>query len=129
MDVSRLKRILVADDEKDWRDIHRMALETVGGFTVKICSGGNEALQAAPGFKPDFLALDVMMGDMTGMELVTRLREIPGLKDIPAIFLTARAQKHEIAEYKNNYGVIEVITKPYDPMSLPGQIREIWESL
>lgn len=129
MDPNRLKRILVAEDEKDWRDIHSMALESAGGFTVKICSGGQEALKAAAGFKPDLLALDVMLGDMTGMQLLTSLRELPECKDVPAVFLTARAQPHEIAEYKNEYGVAEVITKPYDPMSLGERLREIWRGL
>jgi len=128
METDRLQRILVAEDESDWQDIHRMALETMGGFTVKICSNGKEALKAAPGFKPDFLILDVMMGDMTGMQLLNELRALPDFADTPAIFLTARAQAHELEEYRS-YSVAEVISKPYDPMSLAERIRGIWSAL
>ena len=126
MDPSGLKKILVVDDEADWRDLHQMALENVGGFTLKLCDGGKMALKAAPAFKPDFMVLDVMIGDMTGMDLLKQLREVPSLQKTPAIFVTARAQAHESAEYKT-HDVVEVITKPYDPMTFADQIREIYK--
>lgn len=128
MDKSRLKRILIAEDESDWQELHRMSLETVGGFTVKVCANGKEALKAAPSFKPDFLVLDVMMGDMTGMELITQMREVPALAETPFVFVTARAQPHELKEYES-YGVADVISKPYDPMSFAERIRTIWSEL
>ncbi len=123
-----LKRILVAEDEEDLREIARMALETFGKFTVKMCVSGNDAIAQAPGFKPDLILLDVMMPGLTGPATLTLLRKNPALVAVPVIFCTARAQKHEIKEYLA-LGAVEVITKPYDPIRLAERIREIWKGI
>ena len=58
MSSDTLQRILYVEDEPDIQAVARIALETVGGFTVQICSSGEEALQAAIEFAPDLLLLD-----------------------------------------------------------------------
>jgi two-component system OmpR family response regulator len=63
---------------------------------------------------------------MDGPTTLRKLREIPALTNIPAIFMTAKIQMKEIAEYKE-MGVLEVINKPFDPMRLAQQIREYWD--
>jgi CheY-like chemotaxis protein len=121
-----LKRILYIEDEADIRAVARIALESVGGFTVKICSSGEEALDSAAGFAPDLILLDVMMPGMDGPTTLAALRRIPELADTAAMFMTAKVQPQEIAHFKS-LGAVDVIAKPFDPMTLPAQITEAWK--
>ena len=122
-----LSKILYVEDEPDIQEVARMALEMVGGYTVTICSSGEEAIATAPGFDPDLLILDVMMPGMDGPTTLSELRKIDSLANKPAIFLTAKVQPQEVAEYKE-MGAIDVIPKPFDTMSLSATVLEIWSS-
>ncbi len=123
-----LSRILYVEDEQDIQEIARMSLETVGGFTVKTCDSGPEAIEVAPKFNPDVILLDVMMPGMDGVTTMAKLREIPALAETPIVFVTARVQAHDIQEYLSK-GAAAVITKPFDPMQLPDEVRGIWEKI
>lgn len=120
-----LQRILMVEDEPDIQEIAGMALEAVGGFEVKICSSGREALQQAPSFAPDLILLDVMMSEMDGPSTLEHLRRLPELAHTPVIFMTAKVQPHEVARYKE-LGALDVISKPFDPMTLSDNVRAIW---
>ena len=122
----RLTRIMMVEDEPDIRTVAKIALEAVGGYTVELCASGNEALAKAPEFAPDLLLLDVMMPGMDGPTTYEALRAIPQTADTPVIFMTAKVQRHEVAHYKQ-LGAIEVIAKPFDPMTLSATIHDIWE--
>jgi CheY-like chemotaxis protein len=121
-----LAKILCAEDDPDIQAIMQMALEHVGGYTVLIAPNGREALDHAPAFAPDLILLDVMMPEMDGPTTLEALRADPALADIPVIFLTAKAQQHEIERYRA-LGIAEVISKPFDPLTLPERVRAIWE--
>lgn len=120
-----LKRILYVEDEPDIQAVARIALEHVGGFTVEICNSGLEALARGPMFKPDLLLLDVMMPGMDGVTTLRELRKLPGLESIPAMFMTAKVQPSEVAQLRKQ-GAIDVIPKPFDPMTLSENIRSLW---
>jgi len=122
-----LNKILYVEDEPDIQEVARMALELVGGFTVEICSSGEEALAKAAEFDPDLFLLDVMMPGMDGPTTLGELRKIEAVAAKPAIFMTAKVQPHEVAEYRE-LGAIDVIPKPFDPMSLSANIQEIWST-
>lgn len=122
-----LKKILMAEDEADIQMVARLALEAVGGFTVEICSTGTEALQAAPGFAPDLILLDMMMPGMDGVTTLQELRNLPQTAGTPVIFMTAKVQPHEVARYKE-LGAIDVISKPFDPMTLSSDVLKIWQT-
>ena len=122
-----LKKILYVEDEADIQAIAKMALETIGGFEVMVCGSGSEAINNAPDFTPDILLLDIMMPGMDGPNTLIALRRLPELKATPAVFLTAKAMPSEIERYKE-LGALDVIAKPFDPMTLSDQVREIWES-
>jgi len=128
MSVAALQRILYVEDEPDIQTVARLALEMLGGFTVEICSSGTEALARAPEFVPDLILLDVMMPGMDGPTVLARLRELPGTAATPVDFMTAKFQPQEVAEYRS-LGAVEVIGKPFDPVALPGQVREIWRRI
>ena len=99
-----------------------MALELSGEFEVVQCDCGEAALERVVDFAPDVLLLDMMMPGMTGRQTLERMRENPALADVPAIFMTARAQNSELNELRS-IGATEVISKPFDPMSLADQIK------
>lgn len=98
----------------------------VGGYQVMICSGGQEALDKVGGFAPDLILLDVMMPGMDGPATLQSLRADSATAAIPVIFLTAKVQPSEVAHYQA-LGALNVIAKPFDPMTLATQIRQIWE--
>ena len=124
--MSELKRVLYVEDEPDIQAIAQVALEVVGGFKLKMCSSGQEALDAVSGFAPDLFLLDVMMPDMDGPATLKELRKISEFEKTPMIFMTARVQPDEVKEYLA-LGAMDVIAKPFDPMVLADQIRVIWE--
>jgi len=98
---------------------------TFGGFIVIACGSGKEALAAAPGANADLILLDVMMPGMDGPATLTALRAIPETARTPVIFMTAKIQASEILHYKS-LGALDVVAKPFDPMTLSAQISEIW---
>lgn len=122
-----LERILCVEDEEDIRKIQLIALESLGGFKVLACASGMEAIQGAGAFSPQLILLDVMMPGMDGPTTLKSLRTLPGLEETPVIFVTAKVQPDEIVYYKE-LGALEVISKPFDPMTLAAQLREIWET-
>lgn len=126
--MSDLQKILYVEDEPDIQAIAEMSLQVVGGFDVALCSSGDEALEKAEGIAPDLILLDVMMPGMDGPTTLKKLREIEALNDVPIVFMTAKAMTAEIAELKE-LGAVDVIPKPFDPMSLPDQVRAIWASV
>ena len=116
--------ILHIEDDMDIREIAKMALEMTGDFTVLQADCGEAGLVIAKDATPDILLLDVMMPRMTGPEALVKLREMDHLANVPAIYMTARAQAHEIESFKKT-GAIGVIVKPFDPVTLGQQILEI----
>lgn len=125
--MSDLKRILYVEDEPDIQAIAKLALEVVGGLELKVCSSGEEALECAESFAPDLFLLDVMMPGLNGPDTLRALQDIPSVAGLPAIFMTAKVQPAEVTTYKA-LGAIDVIAKPFDPMTLSDQIKEIWNN-
>jgi len=120
-----LKKILHVDDDEDIRVIVKMALELVGQFEVDQYSSGPDAIAGAAAFQPQLFLLDVMMPEMTGEETWHQLRQIPGLEDVPAIFLTAKAES-AFADRLLASGCLAVITKPFDPVDLCAKLSQYW---
>ena len=120
-----LQRILSADDEADIREVLTIALEAIGGYTVEACSSGQTLLDQAVDFNPDVIVLDVMMPGMDGPATLQALQRVPATKDIPVIFITAKAMPAEIERFIA-LGAIGVITKPFDPMTVSTQVEALW---
>ncbi len=122
-----VNRILFVEDDPSIQAVAEIALATVGGFTVRVCSGGREALLVVDEFAPDLMLLDVMMPDLDGPATLRELRAQERGPRLPVVFLTARVQAQEVARYKE-MGAMDVIAKPFDPMTLASRIREIWRN-
>ena len=116
--------ILHVEDDEDIRDIAKMALEVMGDFTVIQQDCGEAAIAIAAETKPDVLLLDVMMPGKTGPETLAELRKFEHLANIPAIYMTARVQPSEIDQFKKT-GVLGVIEKPFDPVTLGQDIVDL----
>lgn len=126
MKQKQLKKILYVEDEPDIQTVAVMALEAIGGFTVQVCSSGNEAIETVPLFEPDLVILDVMMPGMDGPATLEALRKLPATADTHVIFMTAKVQSHEVEHYRK-LGAVDVIAKPFDPMALAAQVQAIWD--
>ena len=128
MSAHTLRRILCVEDEADVREIIDISLQAIGGFKVRICSSGEEALACAAAFSPDLILLDVMMPKMDGPATLAELRKIESLAATPVIFITAKAQAAEVKRYRS-LGAVDVIAKPFKALELPDRLREIWRGV
>lgn len=123
--MSSLQRILYIEDEPDIQAVATLALEAVGGFAVKICSSGEEAVREASDYQPELILLDVMMPGMDGPTTLKALRQLSALQSVPVVFMTAKVQPIEVNHYLS-LGACGVIAKPFDPMTLASKVQDIW---
>jgi two-component system OmpR family response regulator len=126
--MNEILKIMYVDDEADIRTIVQFALEDEEDFELRICASGQEALDAVVGYRPDLVLLDVMMPGMDGPTTLQLLHEQPDLARLPVAFVTAKVQSHEVAHFKA-IGATDVIAKPFDPMILADQVRDIWRRI
>ncbi len=115
-------RILVVDDEQDICEILRFNLETEG-YEVKTANSAEEALQL-PLQDYDMLLLDVMMGEMSGFQLVRQLRSQPATQHLPIIFITALDDENDIIKGLN-IGADDYIAKPLSIREVKARVRAV----
>jgi CheY-like chemotaxis protein len=113
---------LLVDDDPDIRDLIEASLSRDPAFATRCCASGEEALAATTQWSPDLILLDVMMPDMDGPMTLARLQERPQISQVPVVFVTAFTQANELARLQS-IGAAGVITKPFDPVSLPSQVK------
>ena len=128
MPAQPLNRICYVEDDEDIQRIVRMSLERVGKMTVEVVSDPLVAIERMIAFKPDLVMLDWMMPGMDGPTLFRKMRETPETKDLPVVFITAKASQREQSELQA-IGAAGTILKPFSPKDLPGQLRTIWAAL
>lgn len=115
------KRILLVDDEDDIREVAAISLQAVGGWEVCSASGGTAGIAKALAEQPDAILLDVMMPGIDGLTTFKCLQADSRTRDIPVILLTAKTQAAD-RDCFEKLGVAGVLSKPFDPMSLPDQV-------
>jgi len=118
-----MSKILVADDERDIRELIGFTLR-FAGFEVVLVADGIEAIKQAPLEQPDLILLDVRMPKVTGYDVCRHLKEDPATSAIPIVFLSAKGQEGEIQEGLDS-GAVEYIVKPFTPDDLTDQVREV----
>jgi CheY-like chemotaxis protein len=123
------RRVLVVDDEEAIREIAALSMQAVGGHEVATASSGSEAVRLALAAPPDVILLDVMMPGVDGPTTVLQLQRDERTRGIDVILLTAKVHARDTARLGQIAGVAGIIAKPFDPMTLPGQVAEIlgWE--
>jgi CheY-like chemotaxis protein len=120
-------KVLIIDDEADIRSIVRLSLSRLGGMEVVEAASGAEGVRKAQDEKPDVILLDMMMPAMDGSATLAALRAQPATAATPVIFLTAKAMRAEIDRLRA-LGAAGVLIKPFDPRTLPGEVRALLES-
>ena len=118
-----MPRILIAEDEKDIRELIAFTLR-FAGFDVLLATNGVEAVEVAEAERPDLVILDVRMPRMSGYEACRRLKENPQTASLPVVFLSAKGQDSEIQQGLES-GAEEYILKPFAPDELIQQVRDI----
>ena len=118
-----MTHVLVVDDDYG---VERTVERTLSaeGFQVTVAHDGHEALRVVREMVPDLAVLDIVMPEMSGIELCRRLCAMPGLSDIPILFLTA---KGEITDKAAGFGAgaDDYLTKPFDIHEVVMRVRAL----
>lgn len=118
-----MPKILIAEDERDIRDLITFTLK-FSGYEVIQATNGEEALQAARDNHPDLIMMDVRMPKMTGYEACRHIKADPDLKHIPVVFLSAKGQESEV-QTGLDVGATDYILKPFAPEDLLRRVGEL----
>ena len=103
-------RVLVVDDNRDGADALGLLLEELGS-QVHVTYGGMKALEVATAFRPDLLLVDLLMPDMDGCGLVTRVRQFPAFARTRIVAITGqKGDEHKVSALKA--GCDAVLFKP-----------------
>jgi two-component system, OmpR family, response regulator len=128
MPARPLQRVCYVEDDEDIQKIVRVSLERIGKMTVEVIGDPMVAIDAIKSFKPELVMLDWMMPGMDGPTLYRKMKDIPEVRDLPVVFITAKASQRELDELRT-LGAAGTISKPFAPRDLPGQLQEIWRGL
>ena len=107
------KRILVCEDDPVVLRLLQVNLE-LEGYEVLTAHNGEEALEVVSAQSPDLVVLDIMIPRMDGYQVVNKMKAEESTKDIPVVFVSAKAQQVDI-ELGKTYGIAGYLTKPFDP--------------
>lgn len=118
------RRILIVDDEERIREVVQVCLVKLAKWDAMTAASGAEAIQIAAIEQLDVILLDVSMPGMNGVETFQKLQENPQMQAIPVIFLTAKVQPAEQAQYKQ-LGAAGLIVKPFDPAQIAREIGQL----
>jgi DNA-binding response OmpR family regulator len=122
-----MARILVAEDERDIRELINFTL-SFAGHEITLAANGEEAVAKAQEVLPDLIMMDVRMPKVTGYEACRQMKDIEAVKNIPVVFLSAKGQDEEIATGME-VGAIDYILKPFAPDELTQRISEILQQI
>jgi len=115
--------ILVAEDERDIRELIVFSLE-IAGFRVAAVPNGQEAIKKAVEINPDLILMDVRMPKMDGFEACKALKQQEKTKEIPVVFLSAKGQEADI-QIGFEAGAEAYFLKPFTPDELPQRLIKI----
>jgi len=118
-----MAKILIAEDERDIRELVSLSLQ-FGGFAVVQAANGVEAVEQTQKELPDLILMDVRMPKMTGYDACRRIKAMPELRNIPVVFLSAKGQETEI-QTGLEAGAEEYIQKPFAPDELVKQVQAV----
>jgi len=117
-------KILLVEDDSDIQKLVRISLKFRGVQEVVVAEDGEKCLSVVGEVQPDVILLDVMLPRMNGYEICRRLKSNPKTKNIPVIFLSARAMDTEVKKGLK-VGARGYLVKPFDPMTLYEEITQL----
>lgn len=118
-----MRRILIIDDEDDIREVAALSLEATAGWEVLTAGSGAEGMAIATAEQPDAILMDVMMPGVDGPTTFRNMQQDPIIAHIPVLLLTAKVQGVDQRRFAS-LGVAAILFKPFDPLTLAGQISE-----
>jgi len=119
-------KVLIIDDEALIRRIGAVSLGQLGGMEVVTAASGSEGLSKAAETRPDIVLLDVLMPGMDGEATLHGLRSQTATTATPIVFLIGHDEPSELQRLQA-LGAAAVLTKPFDPVTLPGKLRAVLE--
>lgn len=125
-DMSK-RQILVVEDEKPIREMVYFALES-DGYEIIEAADGRQATERLAQRNPDLILMDWMLPDVSGLELVRRIKRDEVTKEIPIIMLTAKTEERNKIEGLDS-GADDYITKPFSVKELSARIRAVLRRL
>lgn len=121
--IPPLKKILCVDDDRFLHGLVAVSLKSLPNISMEFAFGPKEALEKIETFTPDVILSDVIMDDMSGPDLLKKLKEFD--QPFPLIFVTGKSKQKEIDDLMK-LGCIGVITKPFNIKTLSQNIMDIW---
>ncbi len=118
-----MTKILIAEDERDIRDLITFTLR-YNGYEVVAATNGEEALALTRQEKPDLVILDVRMPRLTGYDVCRQIKADPELQHIPVVFLSAKGQESEV-QAGMEAGAVDYILKPFSPDQLVARVASL----
>jgi len=118
-----MTKILIAEDERDIRDLITYTLQ-FAGYEVVSAGDGEEAVRLALQEMPDLVLMDVRMPRMTGYEACKAIKADEKTKGIPVVFLSAKGQEAEI-QAGMQAGAVEYMVKPFSPDQLTTRVQVV----
>lgn len=119
--------VLLVDDERSIRTICRVNLEG-DGLAVNEAEDGAEALKEVRRERPSLVLLDVMMPGVDGWNVAEQLAADDATREIPVVFLSARASREDHVRAQE-LGAVGYVVKPFDPLELAGTVRDVLERI
>ncbi len=123
MSEPKPKKILVVDDEADVTSLLSYHLKAKG-YLVDVLNDPNPCIGHARSTLPDLMILDVMMPDLSGIQICRMLRADPKLKKTPVIFLTAKAEESDRVQGLE-VGADDYVCKPFSPKELILRVQSV----
>jgi DNA-binding response OmpR family regulator len=115
--------LLIVDDEDGVRSLVRITLDHEG-YEIFEASEGEEALRLVRAHHPDLVLLDVMLPDISGIEICRIVKQDPATSSTTVVMLTAKAQSADLGEAEEA-GADGYFTKPFSPIALVRKVEEI----
>ena len=113
--------VLAIEDEMHIRKVLEYNLK-LEGFKVHLAEDGRSGLELARQINPDVILLDWMLPEMTGLEVLSELKQDEKTQEIPVFMLTAKAMSGDLAQALRE-GADDYITKPFNPVELGQTIK------
>ena len=122
------KRALIVDDNLALARVTQFALDRAG-FETQTARNGRLALEAAQVMQFDIVVTDQQMPELTGIELCSELRKLPGYVDCPIILLTAKGLELELPRLREELGISGVFSKPFSPAAIVKAVEDLLNTL
>ncbi len=120
--AAKKRRILVIEDEEEYRKLERRVLEKAGYEMLEAATGA-EGLALFDAHEPDLILLDVVLPDMLGFDVRRKMKPKPGRRMPPVLFCTVRSAAASLAEGVS-LGSADYVLKPFDPADLLTRVAD-----